>query len=42
MKCVFDKQIKAEDTVLLNLYKRAYPKWSHEEYAVSADALVPA
>lgn len=35
MKCVFDKQLKSQDTVLLNLYKRVFPKWTYEELVVS-------
>ncbi|XP_064402824.1 pre-rRNA-processing protein TSR1 homolog [Halichondria panicea] len=31
MKCVFDGQLKAQDTILMNLYKRVYPKWTYEE-----------
>lgn len=35
MKCVFDGQLKSQDTVLLNLYKRVFPKWTYEECIVS-------
>lgn len=30
MKCVFDGQLKSQDTVLLNLYKRVFPKWTYD------------
>lgn len=29
VKCVFDKQLKAHDTVLMPLYKRVFPKWTY-------------
>ncbi|XP_062567318.1 pre-rRNA-processing protein TSR1 homolog, partial [Saccostrea cucullata] len=29
MKCVFDGHLKSQDTVLMNLYKRMFPKWSY-------------
>ncbi|XP_069674603.1 pre-rRNA-processing protein TSR1 homolog isoform X2 [Periplaneta americana] len=32
MKCVFDGQLKSQDTVLMNLYKRVFPKWTYEPY----------
>ncbi|KAG8233141.1 hypothetical protein J437_LFUL010371 [Ladona fulva] len=30
MKCVFDGQLKSQDTVLMNLYKRVFPKWTYD------------
>ncbi|XP_033337564.2 tsr1 ribosome assembly factor [Megalopta genalis] len=29
MKCVFNGQLKSQDTVLMHLYKRIFPKWSY-------------
>uniref|UniRef100_A0A2R5LJ62 Pre-rRNA-processing protein TSR1 homolog n=1 Tax=Ornithodoros turicata TaxID=34597 RepID=A0A2R5LJ62_9ACAR len=37
MKCVFNGQLKSEDTVLMHLYKRVFPKWTFD-----ADAPRPA
>ena len=31
MKCLFDKPLRADDKVILNLYKRVYPKWTFRE-----------
>ena len=33
MKCVFNSQLKSQDTVLLNLYKRVFPKWTYQPNA---------
>lgn len=30
MKCVFNGQLKSQDTVLMNLYKRVFPKWTYQ------------
>ncbi|XP_061915793.1 pre-rRNA-processing protein TSR1 homolog isoform X1 [Entelurus aequoreus] len=32
MKCVFDSQLRSQDSVLMNLYKRVYPRWSYDPY----------
>lgn len=30
MKCTFNGQLKSQDTVLMNLYKRVFPKWTFD------------
>ncbi|XP_077541698.1 tsr1 ribosome assembly factor isoform X2 [Haemaphysalis longicornis] len=30
MKCVFNGQLKSQDTVLMHLYKRMFPKWTYD------------
>ncbi|XP_042328009.1 pre-rRNA-processing protein TSR1 homolog [Sceloporus undulatus] len=32
MKCQFDGQLKSQDTVLMTLYKRVFPKWTYDPY----------
>lgn len=34
MKCVFDSQLRSQDTVLMNLYKRVYPRWTYDPYVL--------
>ena len=30
LKCIFDGQIKAQDTICMSLYKRVFPKWCYD------------
>ena len=30
MKCVFDGQLKSQDSILMNLYKRVFPHWTFD------------
>lgn len=30
MKCTFDRALTSQDTVMMNLYKRIFPKWTYE------------
>lgn len=39
MKCVFDGQIKSQDTVMMNLYKRVFPKWTYDPNVASPSPL---
>ncbi|KAM9451873.1 pre-rRNA-processing protein TSR1 homolog [Salvelinus alpinus] len=32
MKCVFDSQMRSQDTVMMNLFKRVYPRWTYDPY----------
>ena len=31
MKCQFSDVMKSQDTVLMNLYKRCFPKWTYTD-----------
>ena len=39
MKCVFDGSLKSQDTVLMNLYKRMYPKWTYNSYVPNSPVI---
>ena len=39
MKCFFDGMLKSQDTVLMNLYKRMFPKWTYDPYVKSPPSL---
>lgn len=39
MKCVFDGQLKSQDTVMLHLYKRVFPKWTYDPCVTAPDPL---
>lgn len=32
MKCQFDGQLRSQDTVLMTLYKRVFPRWTFDPY----------
>lgn len=38
MKCIFNGQLKSQDTILMNLYKRVFPKWTYEPLLLTESA----
>jgi pre-rRNA-processing protein TSR1 len=38
MKCQFNDVIKAQEKIMMNLYKRVFPKWS---YIDASDDFIP-
>lgn len=32
MKCVFDSQLRSQDTIMMHLYKRVYPHWTYDPH----------
>ena len=41
MKCQFDSQLRSQDTVMINLFKRAYPRWTYDPYDPYAPIPLP-
>ncbi|XP_014487842.1 PREDICTED: pre-rRNA-processing protein TSR1 homolog [Dinoponera quadriceps] len=41
MKCVFNGQLKSQDTILMNLYKRVFPKWTYEPLFLTQPSCQP-
>lgn len=38
MKCIFNGQLKSQDTILMNLYKRVFPKWTFKPLLLTQSA----
>uniref|UniRef100_A0A8C4WZU0 Pre-rRNA-processing protein TSR1 homolog n=1 Tax=Eptatretus burgeri TaxID=7764 RepID=A0A8C4WZU0_EPTBU len=41
MKCVFSGSLKSQDTVLMNLYKRVFPKWTYDPHVATPAVWYP-
>lgn len=39
MKCMFDGHLKSNDIVLLQLYKRVFPKWTYNSFVPKPEAM---